>query len=81
MAHFDPSNCAVGASAVRRAHRSDEARAFASYERLAMRRFTSSFLAGAAFRRLLHTPLFDAAVKLGSRPRMQQATARMLANL
>lgn len=61
--------------------RSDEARAFASYERLATRRFTPSFWAGAAFRGLLHTPLFDAAVKIASAPRMQRATARMLASL
>jgi geranylgeranyl reductase family protein len=61
--------------------RSSEAQAFASYERLAIRRFTPSFWAAAAFRGLLHTPIFDLAVKIGSRPRMQQATARMLANL
>jgi geranylgeranyl reductase family protein len=61
--------------------RSSEPQAFAAYERLATRKFTPSFWAGAAFRGLLHTPLFDAAIKLGSRPRMQQATARMLANL
>ena len=63
------------------AGRSDEARAFASYERLATRRFTPSFWAGAVFRGLLRTPLFDTAVRIASRPRMQQATARMLANL
>jgi len=61
--------------------RSSEPRAFAAYERLATRKFTPSFFAGAAFRGLLHTPLFDAMVKIGSRPRMQQATARMLASL
>jgi len=63
------------------AGRSGEARAFASYERVAARRFTPSFLAGAAFRGLLRTPLFDAAVKIGSLPPMQRATARMLAGL
>jgi flavin-dependent dehydrogenase len=61
--------------------RSSERQAFAAYERFATRKFTASFWAGGAFRGLLHTPLFDAAVKIGSRPRMQQATARVLASL
>jgi len=63
------------------AGRASEARAFAAYERRAIRQFTPSFCAGAAFRGLLHTPLFDLAVRIGSTPRMQQATARMLASL
>jgi len=63
------------------AKRASEARAFAAYERCAIRQFTPSFWAGAAFRGLLHTPLFDLVVGIGSRPRMQQATARMLASL
>jgi geranylgeranyl reductase family protein len=61
--------------------RSGEAQAFAAYERLATRRFTPSFWAGGAFRGLLHTPIFDAAIRLGSTPRMRQATARMLARI
>jgi hypothetical protein len=46
-----------------------------------MSNLNSSTWAGAAFRGLLHTPLFDAVVKIGSTPRIQQTTARMLANL
>ena len=72
---------AAGAIESSLADRSAEARAFAAYERLATRRFTPSFWAGAAFHGLLHTPLFDAAVKVGSVPRMQRATTRMLASL
>jgi len=63
------------------AARASEARAFAAYERRAVRDFTPSFWAAAAFRGLLQTPLFDLAVAIGSRPRMQQAAARMLASL
>ncbi len=55
------------------AGRSGEARALAAYEQRVRRRFTPSFCAGAAFRGLLRTPLFDAAVKLGSAPRLRRA--------
>jgi geranylgeranyl reductase family protein len=73
----------LAAQAIESIHsgRSSEAQSFASYERLAIRRFTPSFWAGGAFRGLLRTPLFDAAVKIGSAPRLQQATARVLAGL
>ncbi|HXV37774.1 MAG TPA: NAD(P)/FAD-dependent oxidoreductase [Myxococcota bacterium] len=72
---------AADAIAAVAAGRCSEARAFAHYERCARRRFTPSFWAGAAFRGVVRTPLFDAVVKLGSTPQLQRATGRALASL
>ena len=58
-----------------------EATAFAGYERACRKAFRASFLAGGAFRRIMHTNAMDWAVRLGQKPAVQSLTAKLLASI
>jgi flavin-dependent dehydrogenase len=56
-----------------------EVLAFASYERRVKSAFQLSFLGGAVFRAVAKTPVLDWLVKVGERPMVQSAAAKVMA--
>jgi geranylgeranyl reductase family protein len=58
-----------------------EHEALARYDRRCATAFLPSFWTGGLFRGVLRTPFLDYVVKAGNSPRLQAATARMLAHL
>jgi geranylgeranyl reductase family protein len=61
--------------------RASEAEAMTRYDRRCATTFMPSFWAGGFFRGVLHTPFLDYVVRATNSPRIQAATARMLAHL
>lgn len=59
----------------------DEATAFAAYERRCRKTFRASFLQGGMFRLLLRTPLLGLLVRTGAAPLVRRTAARVLASL
>lgn len=57
----------------------EEARAFAAYERRVKEAFQLSFLGGGVFRALVKTPALDWLVKVGEKPAVQSAAAKVMA--
>jgi flavin-dependent dehydrogenase len=59
----------------------DEAEAFANYESRVRDTFRLSFLAGGVFLKITKTPIIDWLVKVGERPIVQSAAAKVMASM